>query len=59
MPVIIVSELFQLSLILEKGVGISLINSVPEELIFATLTGIRVCGSFIIRMAEIVLASNY
>ena len=32
----------QLSLILEQGVGISLINSVPEELLFASLTGIRV-----------------
>lgn len=32
----------QLSLVLEQGVGVSLINSVPEELIFATLSGIRV-----------------
>ena len=35
----------QLSLILEQGVGISLINSVPEELLFASLTGIRVSPS--------------
>ena len=35
---------------LEHGVGISLINSVPEELLFATLSGIRVSGdmSFIL-----------
>lgn len=32
---------------LEHGIGISLINSVPEELLFASLTGIRVsyCSS--------------
>ena len=32
----------QVSLSLEKGIGVSLINSVPEELIFASVTGIRV-----------------
>ena len=31
----------QLSLSLEKGISISLINSVPEELILASATGIR------------------
>jgi len=34
----------QLSLSLEHGVGVSLINSVPEELLFATFSGIRVSG---------------
>ena len=38
------SNLLQFSLVLEHGVGISLINSVPEELLFATLSGIRVSG---------------
>ena len=32
----------QLSLSLEHGVGVSLINSVPEELLFATFSGVRV-----------------
>ena len=42
---VIVCTCMKLSLILEQGVGISLINSVPEELLFASLTGIRVCPS--------------
>ncbi len=32
----------QVSLVLEHGIGVSLINSVAEELLFATFTGIRV-----------------
>lgn len=32
----------QVSLVLEEGVGVSLINAVPEELIYATLRGIKV-----------------
>jgi len=28
---------------LDNGVGISLINHVPEELLFASLTGVQVC----------------
>lgn len=27
---------------LEEGVGVSLVNKVPEELVFVTLSGIRV-----------------
>ena len=34
--------LFQFSLMLEKGVGVSLISTAPEELVFVSLTGIRV-----------------
>ena len=37
----IIIILLQLSLSLEKGISISLINSVPEELILASATGIR------------------
>ena len=29
-------------MVLEEGVGVSLINAVPEELIYATLRGIKV-----------------
>ena len=39
---ILLSIVRQLSLSLEKGVGVSLINSVPEELIFASASGIRI-----------------
>ena len=40
----------KISLILEHGIGISLINSVPEELLFASLTGIRV--SFLLHVCS-------
>ena len=39
---ILLSIVRQLSLSLEKGVGVSLINSVPEELIFVSASGIRI-----------------
>ncbi len=32
----------QVSLVLGEGVGVSLINSLPEELVFVTLSGMRV-----------------
>lgn len=40
--IIVIIILLQLSLSLEKGINISLINSVPEELIVASATGIRI-----------------
>lgn len=33
---------FQVLVRLEGGIGVSLINKVPEELVFASLTGINV-----------------
>jgi len=42
MSLVISFVYMQLSLELDKGIGVSLINSAPEELIFATLAGIRV-----------------
>lgn len=32
----------QVLVTLEEGVGVSLVNKVPEELVFVTLSGIRV-----------------
>ena len=37
----------QVSISLEEGVGISLINSLPEELLFASLKGLRADASLV------------